>query len=260
MNSFFLWLKSLFSPKPAPASQPTQGTVGNPPPVVQVPVVPAPKPTAPPIHRLRGADLSHFEPAVDWKQYVATDHAFAIAKASDGLGSKDSSFDIHRENAHKNNVPFFGYHFFRFGGMSPIEQAKLFYNSMVGFQGGEAMCPALDYEWDNHTGNGRYADGKETDAAGNNLFYIFASEVEQRFGCTPLIYTAPSFMPMKDSRFSRFKLWVFDYHHTTPSLPPSWQDWLFWQYTNKDPVPGTGKIDMNYFNGDLAALSLLVKK
>ena len=59
--------------------------------------------------------------------------------------------------------------------------------------------------------------------------------------------------------FHRYPLWVANYGVTTPSVPKPWtiNEWLFWQFTDR----GDGKlygvessrIDLNYFNGDLAA-------
>lgn len=236
-------------------------------PVKEVPVIPVPvnetKDPSKPMAVLKGGDFSHFEPTVAWKEYVGAGYAFAFTKCADGLGSKDSAFDKIREGAHNAGVPFAGYFFFRFADKSPVDQAKLFYNSWTGgIQKGEMNVPACDFEWDNHSSaKGRYGDGKETDTAGNNLFITFLTEVEQLFGATPLIYTGRSFMPMKDPRFSRFPLWVFDYHNNPPRLPPSWTDYTFHQFTDKNKFPGaTGTADCSYYNGDLASLQTMVKK
>lgn len=266
MNSFFSWLKSLFTPAPIVYEFPTppapvvgvRPPVVTPAPIVPVLVVPQPvigNPT------LKGGDFSHYEPTVAWKEYAEAKYAFAFTKCADGLGSKDSAFDHIREGAHNAGVPFAGYFFFRFGGHSPQEQARLFYKSWTGgIQKGE-MMPIVDFEWDNQTAGGRYANGKETDMPGNNLFMAFLLEVEQLFGATPMIYTGRSFMPMKDPRFSRFPLWVFDYHNNPPRLPPSWSTHLFHQFTDKNKFPGaTGNADCSYFNGSREDLALLVKK
>ena len=59
--------------------------------------------------------------------------------------------------------------------------------------------------------------------------------------------------------FHQYPLWIANYGTTEPLVPKPWAkgEWLFWQYTET----GAGKlfgvesngIDLNYFNGDLAA-------
>lgn len=229
---------------------------------------PAPAPQKPvaPVLTVKGVDVSHWEPTMDWVAALSVDQVFAMAKASDGSGSPDAKFAFHRDNAEKGGVIFAGgYHFFRFRGLSPKEQADLFFKTMGPIRAGE-IAPFLDFEWDNITAKDTYGDGKETDAAGNDLFIEFAERVEELFQVTPKIYTGRSFMPMKDDRFSRFGLWVFDYHSTgSPLLPPSWTKWEFWQYTNnlagREALVGPGnELDGNYFNGTLEYLNEMRKK
>ena len=62
--------------------------------------------------------------------------------------------------------------------------------------------------------------------------------------------------------FHQYPLWIANYGATQPLVPKPWSanEWLFWQYTET----GDGKlygvesngIDLNYFNGDLAALKV----
>lgn len=65
--------------------------------------------------------------------------------------------------------------------------------------------------------------------------------------------------------FHQYPLWIANYGATEPLIPKPWAkgQWLFWQYTET----GDGKlfgveskgIDLNYFNGDLAALKARFK-
>jgi len=233
-----------------------------------VDAVPAPVPTpVPPSGKIiKGVDVSHYEPDVNWAKAKEMGYEFAIAKCSDGLGSKDNTFDKHRSNANSAGVIFAGgYHFFRFAGISPKEQAAQFFKAF-GPINNLSGVPFADFEWDNKTAKEKYGDGKETDAEGNRLFLEFMYECERLFGLAPIIYTGRSFMPKLDPNFSRFKLWVFDYQSKTePRLPPSWNTWTFWQYTNKvvgrEAIVGPGnELDANYFNGSTDELMRLVSK
>jgi GH25 family lysozyme M1 (1,4-beta-N-acetylmuramidase) len=215
---------------------------------------------------LKGGDFSHYQTRIDTKLYPAMGNSFLITKASDGLGTSDPFFHTAREDAHKMGLPFIGYHFFRFG-VNPLEQARLLFKTFSLINANEGV--AGDYEWDDHSANGLYGGGKQTDAHGNDLFYIFKSEVEQLFGVPMIIYTGRSFMPMVDKRFTKNPLWVFDRHTTNrqlphagqnPILPPTWDNWAFWQYSDRAQTAGSGAIDMNVFSGSLAQLNTILKK
>jgi GH25 family lysozyme M1 (1,4-beta-N-acetylmuramidase)/uncharacterized protein YraI len=59
--------------------------------------------------------------------------------------------------------------------------------------------------------------------------------------------------------FHRYPLWIANYDVATPSVPGPWSanEWLFWQFTDRGDGRLYGvessRIDLNYFNGDLAA-------
>lgn len=214
---------------------------------------------------LKGGDFSHYDPVTDWKLYAATGHAFAAAKISDGAGGIDSKGQSQRAGCHSVGLPFLGYHFFRFGANARA-QARDFYKAFGPLQKGEGW--AADYEWDNLSGISRYANGGQTDAAGNDQFMTFIEEAEQLFGLGAIIYTGKSFMPMKDPRFSSRKLWVFDWHTTgkqmptanqKPILPPSWESYTLWQFSDREQTAGVGRVDMNAFRGSLSDLKALCR-
>jgi len=53
--------------------------------------------------------------------------------------------------------------------------------------------------------------------------------------------------------FSQYPLWIAWYNPTPPLVPPTWQDWTFWQFTDNGDGTLFGveslNIDLNYFNG-----------
>jgi hypothetical protein len=56
-------------------------------------------------------------------------------------------------------------------------------------------------------------------------------------------------------------LWIAHYGVKSPVLPAGWKAWAFWQFTDKGRIPGiAGAVDVNYFNGDQAALDRLTQK
>jgi GH25 family lysozyme M1 (1,4-beta-N-acetylmuramidase) len=53
--------------------------------------------------------------------------------------------------------------------------------------------------------------------------------------------------------FAQYPLWIAAYNTTGPRIPPIWQDWTYWQFTDKGDGSPYGveskNIDLNYFNG-----------
>ena len=60
--------------------------------------------------------------------------------------------------------------------------------------------------------------------------------------------------------FKQYPLWIANYGTTKPLVPKPWtmDEWTFWQFTDNGDGPlygvESGNIDLNYFNGDAAAL------
>jgi lysozyme len=211
----------------------------------------------------KGLDVSHFEPNIEWGLAFDNGFRFAFAKATDGTGSKDSTFHQHRTNAKGAGLLFGGYHFLRFSGKSPEAQAEHFMSMMGEVKPGE-IPPTIDVEWDRTTP--QYADGKEIDGKAADIALACLEHVEKLSGMTPIIYTAASFFrptPLPE-RFARFPLWIANYHVESPMVPAPWERWHFWQKTDKDEfarsITGGPDLDSNVFNGSLDQLTALVKR
>src|SRR5262249_59097656 len=57
------------------------------------------------------------------------------------------------------------------------------------------------------------------------------------------------------SGFGGCPLWVANYGVTCPSMPTSFSEWKFWQYTDSGSVSGiSGAVDLDQFNGTLGDL------
>lgn len=211
-------------------------------------------------HTTPGIDVSHYEPVVNYTQVAASGQKFVFAKASDGLGSIDSMFNTHRGAAKKAGLIFGAYHFFRFD-HSVLNQISLFMKATGGILPGELPL-TIDVEWDKYSQH--YGENTVMDEEALSRVAQFARGVQEASGCQPFIYTNAYFWPEKvehPERFSQYPLWVPAYGNIdAPHVPPPWKNWLFWQYSETQPIPGAGKIDANLFNGTLADLQVLVKK
>lgn len=69
----------------------------------------------------------------------------------------------------------------------------------------------------------------------------------------------PNTNPANLEYFHQYPLWIANYKVLKPRVPLPWgeDEWLFWQYTEEGDGAAYGveskEIDLNYFNGDLAA-------
>ena len=71
---------------------------------------------------------------------------------------------------------------------------------------------------------------------------------------------------LTDPVFATYPLWLADYGVSTPQVPKVWTDagktWPFWQYAANGTLAGAPdahhNVDLDYFNGDEAALKQFI--
>lgn len=201
-----------------------------------------------------GIDVSHWQGTIDWAKVKAAGKTFAIAKATEGIGWKDSSYDRNKAGATAQGIMFGAYHFARPGSNDPVKEADWFVDNMDLERG--MLIPTLDLE---RTG------GLGTTAL-TNWVKAWLQRVDQRLGVKAMIYVSPSFWRtyMGNSRWFADNgysvLWVAHWNTTGPSVPAdNWggRSWTFWQYTSDGVVPGiSGRVDLNrYRHSTFAAVT-----
>jgi lysozyme len=270
LEDFWDWITGKSAPlAPPPVVAPTPPRA----PVVPIPVNPldlgplrkaggpllAPKTS----QAIKGMDISHYQPNVNWVNVVKEGFQFVFAKASDGNGTKALHFDTHRKNAETAGLPFGAYHFMRFGGLSAKQEAENFLK-FSGPQRPGDLPWVVDVEWD---GSKKYGSGHMDDAAANEA-YELACRVRDLTKNRVIIYTSWPFFKgfQKPERFFEFLLWCPAYAKgiSGPHVPAPWSRWAFWQYDNKHPaaraITGDPDLDANWFGGTRAQLDLLRKK
>jgi GH25 family lysozyme M1 (1,4-beta-N-acetylmuramidase) len=183
-----------------------------------------------------------------------------FTKATQGTGFVDSKFSTHWAGAKKAGLLRGAYHYLTVG-QDPIRQADLFL-STLGNDPGE-LPPVLDLE------------GKYNETATNKQILgaakTWLDHVEQSSGHKAIIYSAYYFLRDRVSMpnvggapswAKNYPLWIAQYlnHPATendlPLQPKGWQDWKFWQHSEKGMLDGiTGDnniptaVDLNYFRG-----------
>ena len=212
-----------------------------------------------------GLDVSYYEPKIDWGRVLAQGYTFMFTKATQGTGYVDSRFSQHWPGARNAGVLRGAYHYLAVG-MDPLKQADLFL-STLGNDIGE-LPPVLDLE------------GKYNETATSKQILgaceVWLGRVQKVTGKTPMIYSAYFFLRDRVCRPTvggpppwsmNYPLWIAQYlNHPateadTPLQPKGWQDWKFWQHSEKGMVAGiTGDdnfptaVDLNYFRGSQADL------
>ncbi|GAA3836740.1 hypothetical protein GCM10022226_68340 [Sphaerisporangium flaviroseum] len=218
---------------------------------------------------IRGVDVTHYQhpdnAAVDWARVAGSGVRFATLKATESTTYTDPWFTRDISAARAAGVPVAPYHFYI--ARSPntgAAQADHFISVVraTGYTGHRPgdLPPVFDFEWDWKTGDcpayGTIADARN-----------WLDRVQAAFGVKPIIYTARGFMTScmdSSTALSSYLLQVADYvdGHTSPALPPGWNTWLMWQYTNTGSVPGipTTNVTLNVFNGTQAQLDALANR
>ncbi|HSR70457.1 MAG TPA: GH25 family lysozyme, partial [Acidobacteriota bacterium] len=128
-----------------------------------------------------GVDVSHHSGAIDWKQVAAQGHGFAIAKATEGVDLKDSTFDAHWKEIKEAGLLRGAYHFYVTED-PPHEQASFFIEN-VQLERGD-LAPIVDIELIGHN--------TTLEGLAQRL-KTFVELLEGHYGIKPIIYTSPNF-------------------------------------------------------------------
>jgi GH25 family lysozyme M1 (1,4-beta-N-acetylmuramidase) len=195
-----------------------------------------------------GIDVSHWQGTINWSMVRASGKVFAFAKATEGIGYKDDSYDRNKTGAMSNGVKFGAYHFARPGSNNPVIEADWFVDNSAYTRG--MMLPVLDLE---RTGN-------LTDTQLIAWVKAWLGRVYERLGVRAMIYASPSFWKndMGNTRWfadnGYAMLWVAHWNTTSPSVPATnWggRSWTFWQYSSEGLVPGiSGRVDLDRYRFD----------
>ncbi len=199
----------------------------------------------------------------------------------------DETFHTNWQEAREAGVIRGPYHFFR-PEKDVAAQVDLFV-STVGSLEADDLPPVLDLEQTGH----------QTNEVIVERTHEWLQAVEKHFGRKPIIYVSPSFWnehmlghqqpashhrrhhhhlepPSENSNptnnhapqngFNDYPLWIASYR-SHPHLPQhTWQDWTFWQYTDRGNVRGIGsvhhpvRVDCDVFHGTVDQLKEFVKQ
>lgn len=200
---------------------------------------------------LDGIDVSVYQGTIDWTKVKAADITFAFIRVSDGLPPIDTRFHQNWDGARAAGVIRGVYQFYR-SDEDPIAQADLLLDSM-GTLEADDLPPVADVET---------TDGKTPAEIATNL-RTWIDRVEAGTGRRPIIYTGPYFWSTNvggTTAFADIPLWVANWTTGCPNVPTGFTQWTFWQYSSTGQVNGIGgAVDLDKFDGDLAALQRFIR-
>lgn len=201
---------------------------------------------------LNGIDVSKYQGNVNWEAVAAAGNTFAFARVSYGISSKDAFFAQNWSGMKSAGLMRGAYQFFR-ASQDPQAQAELMI-SMLGSLGEGDLPPVIDIE----NNDGGQSASKVISGVATWIETVESALPDRQV----IIYTGTPFWRDtlgNPTQFNNQPLWLAQYTNApTPTLPPAWNVWTFWQYSETGSVNGiTGAVDLNRFNGDTSRLQAL---
>lgn len=201
---------------------------------------------------IKGFDFSHYQPGtIDFKAAKEAGFLFAIGKVLQGLTSPDPLWPERAKAALDAGLVLGAYDF-----PMPDDPAKDQADKFLSLIDGITCFQAGDFEW----AGGEPERWSMLNQEQSSEFYQAIMDtimLERRQ--KPLTYGCKAFLDqyLQMAPFGEYGgLWLADY---TPDIPKGFENWLFWQETEKGTVPGvTGEVDIDVFNGTLDELMALI--
>jgi lysozyme len=223
-----------------------------------------------------GVDVSEWEPKVDWRTLRTEGVRFALIRATSGIGYVDKCFKAHWEGARREGILRGPYHYL-IAGQDAVRQADLFI-STVGVDRGE-LPPIVDLE-----------DKYNEDQPNRKIISTCKAvldRIEQAFSRKPMVYSRTTYLQDHVTVNGKAPAWAKDYplwvaqypwvfraesmpNKNMPTQPPGWNNWLFWQYSEKAIINGvtdnggrSTACDLDWFRGtvdELYAFARVQKK
>jgi GH25 family lysozyme M1 (1,4-beta-N-acetylmuramidase) len=205
--------------------------------------------------------------AIDWSQVAASGYAFAFIKATEATYYTNTYYASDSANAKAAGLKISAYAFAnpyddpQDPNGTAVQQADYLLQNAGYSPDGNTLPLTLDIEYS------PYGDGDcygLTQAQMVTWIGQFVGEIQKNIGKPPILYTTAGWWNEctgNTTQFAADPLWIADLNSTgSPGPAGGWSSWTFWQYTSTGTVngiPASGNTDLDYFNGDEAALDQL---
>ncbi|KAL9079215.1 MAG: hypothetical protein Q9157_001884 [Trypethelium eluteriae] len=199
---------------------------------------------------VKGFDISHYQPNVDFTSAYTAGLRFVMIKATESADYISPSFSDQYTGATNAGFIRGGYHFARPGSSSGSAQADYFLKNGGGWSNDSITLPGmLDLEVSD-------CDGLST----SDMVAWIRSFVDTYHSATeryPILYFSPSWWTQCTGDSEVFSeecpLDVASWGSEVGSIPGGWSTQTIWQYADSNPYGG----DSDEFNGDEASLKKL---
>lgn len=190
-------------------------------------------------YTVRGVDLSHHNPIIDWSEIHDQNISFVYMKATGGVSHSDRNYIYNYKAARKNNIKAGSYHFYLFAA-SGKEQAQHFIKTAKCESGD--LIPAIDVE---HSSDNPLSHDANYVSLVIRELKVLENELYEYYGFHPIIYTNKQCYRLYiNDNFENNPVWICDLHNE----PVNINNWIIWQFSHKGQLPGVdGDIDLNYF-------------
>ncbi len=187
-----------------------------------------------------GIDMDHNIVIPDWNKLKNAAVDFVFIKATQGLSFVDPTFADRWNQLKTSGFVRGAYHMGVSG--DPKGQADRFLKIVNPVRG-----DLLVLDW-------------EPGVSGRDMTLDeaiqFVSEIHDKVGRYPIIYGGTMLRDVtshaKEDQLKRIvscDLWYARYSSNVPTAPKPWQDWTFWQMSDREFIGGIGPVDYNVFNG-----------
>jgi GH25 family lysozyme M1 (1,4-beta-N-acetylmuramidase) len=208
------------------------------------------------LSQVQGLDVSHHQGDINWTKVYAAGYRFAFIKATGGMSFTDPNFIANMEQASQAGLLVGAYHFAYPEYNDAVSEAQHFLSVAGNYMKTGYLRPVLDLEDDPKQDSYPYRMGKDNLS---KWIHTWMNTVKNETGIEPIIYTGwyARVGNYLDDSIAQYSLWIADWTYD-PAISPDtgiWDNWDFWQYSNKGSIPGiTGDVDFDLFNGYMQRL------
>jgi lysozyme len=197
----------------------------------------------------RVVDLSHWDPAYDYKEVLNAGIIGVIYKATEGQGYTDDTYMEQRSAAKAAGLLWGAYHFADAG---DVKSQALNFLDYASPDPDELFC----LDWEDNGGDVMSADNAK------HWITLVEDALERPGEC--VIYsgnTAKEMIDGNDSFFGERRLWLAQYGSSW-TTQQSWAAPWLWQFTDgiygPEPhaIPGIGPCDINSYDGNAKSLAV----
>lgn len=191
-------------------------------------------------YQVKGVDVSHHNPILDWEEVKRQNIHFTYIKATEGITHDDRNYPYNYKLAKENNIKTGSYHFYNFG-ISGREQAKHFIR-IAKCQSGD-LIPAIDVE---HSPANPYSKDPVFIKSVIKELKIMENELYEYYGVHPIIYANTDCYKLYiNNSFPNNPIWISSLNKEPNN---EIKNWIIWQFTHTGELDGiVGNLDLNYF-------------